>query len=57
MPPSPAHDESEYRTRRTRIDPRLSDQGWEVVPFDSRLPLSHYARHALTEYPLGPTWV
>jgi type I restriction enzyme R subunit len=51
MPPSPADDKPEYRARRTRVDPRLSGQGWEVAPFDPPLPLGLYARHALTEYP------
>jgi type I restriction enzyme R subunit len=51
MPPSPAHDEPEYRARRTRIDPPLSGQGWEVAPFDPRLRQGLYARHVLTEYP------
>ncbi len=32
--PALAHDESEYRTRRQRIDPMLEAQGWHVVPFD-----------------------
>jgi type I restriction enzyme R subunit len=48
---SNVHDESEYRTRRKRIDPFLESQGWKVVPFDPALPLANYANHAITEYP------
>src|SRR6266568_7065728 len=43
--------ESERRTRKTRIDPRLEAQGWKVVPFDPAAGLSKYTRHAITEYP------
>ena len=27
--------ESEAETRRTRIDPKLAEQGWQVVAFDA----------------------
>jgi len=43
--------EAEWRTRAARIDPRLRQQGWEIVPFDPARPLSSYTRHAVTEYP------
>jgi type I restriction enzyme R subunit len=46
----PAHDESEYLTRRTRIDPLLKAQGWIVTPFDPAAPPAHCTRHAVTEY-------
>ena len=49
--PAQAHDESEYRTRRQRIDPMLEAQGWQGVPFDPARPLGQYAHHALTEFP------
>ncbi len=43
--------EAEWRTRAARIDPRLRQQGWEIIPFDPARPLSSYTRHAVTEYP------
>ncbi len=43
--------ESESETRRTRIDPVLIEQGWEVVPFDPSRPLIAYTNHAVTEFP------
>jgi type I restriction enzyme, R subunit len=46
-----ARGESESETRRTRIDPKLIEQGWEIVPFDPSLPLIAYTNHAVTEYP------
>lgn len=39
------------RTRRARIDPRLRACGWQVVPFDTRRPLTAYNSHAIEEYP------
>ena len=45
------HGESEATTRRTRVDPKLREQGWEIVPFDPARPASDYTRHAVTEYP------
>src|SRR6266536_419660 len=49
--PALAHEESEYRTRRQRIDPMLEAQSCDVVAFDPAQPLSNYAHHALTEFP------
>ncbi len=43
-----AHGESERETRRTRIDPKLIEQGWEVVPYDPNRPLIAYTNHAVT---------
>jgi type I restriction enzyme R subunit len=43
--------ESESETRQTRIDPKLFEQGWEVVPFDPDRPLVAYTNHAVTEFP------
>jgi type I restriction enzyme R subunit len=43
--------ESESETRRTRIDPKLIEQGWEVVPYDRNRPLIAYTNHAVTEFP------
>jgi type I restriction enzyme R subunit len=46
-----AHEEREWKTRKTRIDGRLEALGWEVVPFDGARPLATYKRHAIEEYP------
>lgn len=43
--------ESEQKTRKTRIDPRLQSAGWTIVPYDPSVPLSSYDRCAVTEYP------
>jgi type I restriction enzyme R subunit len=43
--------ESERRTRRSRIDPRLRACGWEIVSFDPARPLSSYRHHAIEEFP------
>jgi type I restriction enzyme R subunit len=42
--------ESEYRTRRERIDPLLLAEGWKIVPFDPAAPWSRYTKHAVTEF-------
>jgi type I restriction enzyme R subunit len=44
------HAESEYRTRRDRIDPLLQAQGWRIIPHDPALPAACFSHHALTEY-------
>jgi hypothetical protein len=49
-----AHEEREWKTRKTRIDSRLQAQGWEIVPFDASRPLGTYKRHAIEEYPSRP---
>lgn len=43
--------EAEWRTRRQRIDPRLTASGWQLVDFDPARPPSAYTRHAIREYP------
>lgn len=43
--------ESEWQTRRTRIDPLLQAWGWKIVPYDPACPLSRYKHHAVTEFP------
>jgi len=48
---TPASSESEWLTRKKRIDPRLTALGWEIVPFDPAVPLGAYPRHAVTEFP------
>src|SRR5437870_4020537 len=42
--------ESEWQTRKRRIDPRLAAQGWKVVHFDATKPLADYQRQAVAEY-------
>jgi type I restriction enzyme R subunit len=42
--------ESEWQTRKRRIDTRLGATGWEIVPFDPGRPLASFQRSALTEY-------
>ena len=43
--------ESEARTRKTRIDIKLQEAGWSVVPFNEGMNLSLLAHHAIEEYP------
>src|SRR3989441_588894 len=43
--------ESERGTRKSRIDPRLKQWGWEITPFNPAKPLSGYRRHAIEEFP------
>src|SRR5229473_5075800 len=43
--------ESEYQTRRKRIDPLLTSQGWKIIRLDRTNVLANYAQHAVTEYP------
>lgn len=49
MPSEPAT-ESEWLTRKNRIDTRLEALGWKVVPFNPARPLSTFPQHAITEY-------
>src|SRR5262245_11407402 len=44
MPPNPQY-ELEWQTRRTRIDTRLTDLGWEIVPFDPSRPIGSFTHH------------
>jgi type I restriction enzyme, R subunit len=43
--------ESEWLTRKNRIDTRLRALGWQIVPFNAGAPLSIYAKHAVEEFP------
>ena len=43
--------ESEWQTRKKRIDTRLRALGWDIVPFSAAKPLSIYTRHAVEEFP------
>src|SRR5271167_4604214 len=45
--------DSERRTRKKRIDPKLKASGWRVVPFTANKPLALYDRCAIEEYPTG----
>lgn len=47
----PASSESEYHSRRQRIDQRLEASGWTIVEYVEGWPLSAYAAHAICEYP------
>jgi type I restriction enzyme R subunit len=50
MPSDPSA-ESEWQTRKERIDNRLTKWGWTLARFDPARPLSDYRRHAVFEYP------
>jgi type I restriction enzyme R subunit len=43
--------ESEWTTRKTRIEPKLRAAGWNVVPFDTEKTLADYHCCAIGEYP------
>jgi len=43
--------ESEWKTRKNRIDPKLRSAGWNVVPFDSGKTFADYHGCAVEEYP------
>jgi hypothetical protein len=43
-----AHGESEWLTRKKRIDTRLEALGWQLLPFDTVLPGLAYQQHAIT---------
>src|SRR5207245_6639185 len=43
--------ESEYQTRRRRIDPLLTSQGWNIIRSDLTNVIAQYPHHAVTEYP------
>lgn len=42
--------EPEWKTRRDRIDKRLKEQGWTIVPFQQGMNLSRLGAHAVTEF-------
>src|SRR6516165_9218147 len=48
---SAAFFESEYQTRRKRIDPLLKSQGWNIIALDHTNVIANYPHHAVTEYP------
>jgi type I restriction enzyme, R subunit len=43
--------ESERQTRKTRIDPKLRECGWQIASYDEARPLSWYPDCAIEEYP------
>jgi type I restriction enzyme R subunit len=45
-----AHAESEWLTRKKRIDPQLQAGGWRIIPFDPETPASAYRQHAVGEF-------
>jgi type I restriction enzyme R subunit len=47
---SAAQSESEFQSRKKRIDPRLRELGWDIVPFRPGEPLSSFDHHAITEF-------
>ena len=49
--PQSRSSESERRTRKSRIDPRLKAWGWEVVPYAPGKALHGYKHHAIEEFP------
>ncbi len=49
MPSSTPH-EPEWKTRRERIDPMLTLQGWAITRFDPSIPVDSLRHHAVTEY-------
>lgn len=42
--------EPEWKTRRDRIDPRLVDAGWTIIPFSEDIDTRSLTAHAVTEY-------
>lgn len=49
--------ESEWQTRKQRIDPFLADAGWQIVGHDPMQPTATLTNHAVREFPTdnGPT--
>lgn len=43
--------ESEWQTRKKRIDPPLESVGWVIVPYSSEQSTSFLTKHAVTEFP------
>ena len=54
--PGAVNPEPEWLTRKQRIDTRLVQLGWTLVPFDATRPISDYHSDAVEEYEtnLGP---
>lgn len=45
------HNESEWLTRKSRIDPKLEAAGWKVTPYNAAKNLTDYNYCAIEEYP------
>lgn len=43
--------ESEAQTRKKRIDTKLRDAGWKIVPFKDGMNLGALSNHAIEEFP------
>jgi len=43
--------ESEWQTRKKRIDIRLGECGWQIVPYNPGISSTVYTHHAVQEYP------
>jgi type I restriction enzyme R subunit len=43
--------ESEWKTRKTRIDAQLKALSWQIIPFKGGLPTAALSHHAVEEYP------
>jgi type I restriction enzyme R subunit len=46
-----SHEESEWQTRKSRIDARLKAAGWEIVPHSVFRSVERYTHHAIEEFP------
>lgn len=44
-------DETEWQTRKNRIDRKLEIAGWKVTRYDESKPLVSYISNAIEEYP------
>ncbi|MCK4443656.1 MAG: restriction endonuclease subunit R, partial [Thermoplasmata archaeon] len=44
-------EEPERITRKNRVDARLRQAGWKVIPYDPKASSDIYANHAVEEYP------
>ncbi len=45
------HDETEWQTRKNRIDRKLETVGWKIIRYDGSKPLVSYVSNAIEEYP------
>ena len=43
--------ETEKQTRKKRVDARLKECGWEILPYSPNVPKDAYKHHAVEEYP------
>jgi hypothetical protein len=48
---TPDRDQSEWLTRKRRIDPKLKGSGWTIVPFHSTTSANQRGCYAIAEYP------